>query len=138
MNEKEQAMSPVIGVIMMIIITVILAGVIAAFVFDMANNHPQPPAPATKTIVLKVTDKGYGDIDGFYVLGSDGSVGESQYYLDPSIADTWIGIRVGEYYEVSCIGDSTSPMFYHWRIRSIRHVENMTELINRTYHDTPA
>ena len=35
---KEEAVSPVIGVILMVAITVILAAVIAAFVFGMAGN----------------------------------------------------------------------------------------------------
>jgi len=37
-NGKEDAVSPVIGVILMVAITVILAAVIAAFVFGMAGN----------------------------------------------------------------------------------------------------
>ena len=36
--QKEDAVSPVIGVILMVAITVILAAVIAAFVFGMAGN----------------------------------------------------------------------------------------------------
>ena len=37
-NRNEEAVSPVIGVILMVAITVILAAVIAAFVFGMAGN----------------------------------------------------------------------------------------------------
>ena len=37
-RENEDAVSPVIGVILMVAITVILAAVIAAFVFGMADN----------------------------------------------------------------------------------------------------
>jgi flagellin-like protein len=37
-NKNEDAVSPVIGVILMVAITVILAAVIAAFVFGMAGN----------------------------------------------------------------------------------------------------
>ena len=37
-GENEDAVSPVIGVILMVAITVILAAVIAAFVFGMAGN----------------------------------------------------------------------------------------------------
>ena len=37
-RENEDAVSPVIGVILMVAITVILAAVIAAFVFGMAGN----------------------------------------------------------------------------------------------------
>lgn len=38
MFKKDDAVSPVIGVILMVAITVILAAVIAAFVFGMAGN----------------------------------------------------------------------------------------------------
>ncbi|WP_083857011.1 type IV pilin [Natrinema limicola] len=38
-NEEERAVSPVIGVILMVAITVILAAVIAAFVLDMGSNQ---------------------------------------------------------------------------------------------------
>lgn len=38
MYKREEAVSPVIGVILMVAITVILAAVIAAFVFGMAGN----------------------------------------------------------------------------------------------------
>jgi flagellin-like protein len=37
-RQNEEAVSPVIGVILMVAITVILAAVIAAFVFGMTGN----------------------------------------------------------------------------------------------------
>ncbi|QCS44305.1 type IV pilin [Natrinema versiforme] len=40
-NEQERAVSPVIGVILMVAITVILAAVIAAFVLDMGQGQSQ-------------------------------------------------------------------------------------------------
>jgi archaeal type IV pilus assembly protein PilA len=40
-TKNEDAVSPVIGVILMVAITVILAAVIAAFVFGMAGNIPK-------------------------------------------------------------------------------------------------
>lgn len=51
MNFKnEEAVSPVIGVILMVAITVILAAVIAAFVFGMADNiAPQKEVTVTAT-----------------------------------------------------------------------------------------
>jgi len=45
-RENEDAVSPVIGVILMVAITVILAAVIAAFVFGMGSN-----VPTTKNVV---------------------------------------------------------------------------------------
>jgi len=54
MNFKnEEAVSPVIGVILMVAITVILAAVIAAFVFGMAGN-----VQTTKTVGLNLQKDG--------------------------------------------------------------------------------
>lgn len=47
-KSKEDAVSPVIGVILMVAVTVILAAVIAAFVFGMAGN-------TSKTKIVAVT-----------------------------------------------------------------------------------
>ena len=41
-TKNDEAVSPVIGVILMVAITVILAAVIAAFVFGMAGNIRRP------------------------------------------------------------------------------------------------
>ena len=46
-KKNEEAVSPVIGVILMVAITVILAAVIAAFVFGMAGNIQK-----TKTVAV--------------------------------------------------------------------------------------
>ncbi len=60
-RKNEEAVSPVIGVILMVAITVILAAVIAAFVFGMA-----PPAKAP-SVQLRITavntsDAGAGEL----------------------------------------------------------------------------
>ena len=47
LRENEEAVSPVIGVILMVAITVILAAVIAAFVFGMGSN-----VQGTKTVAV--------------------------------------------------------------------------------------
>ena len=49
-KKNEEAVSPVIGVILMVAITVILAAVIAAFVFGMAGNMQ-----STKIALFTVT-----------------------------------------------------------------------------------
>ncbi|UPM43751.1 type IV pilin [Halocatena salina] len=41
--ERERGVSPVIGVIVMVAITVILAAVIGAFVFGLGGEQEQPP-----------------------------------------------------------------------------------------------
>ena len=46
-RKNDEAVSPVIGVILMVAITVILAAVIAAFVFGMSGNISK-----TKTVAI--------------------------------------------------------------------------------------
>jgi flagellin-like protein len=53
----EEAVSPVIGVILMVAIVVILAAVIAAFVFGMAGS-----TQTTKTVGMVVTPTDYGGV----------------------------------------------------------------------------
>ena len=53
MKRNEDAVSPVIGVILMVAITVILAAVIAAFVFGMVGN-----VQGAKVVGLTVTNNG--------------------------------------------------------------------------------
>jgi archaeal type IV pilus assembly protein PilA len=52
-KKNDDAVSPVIGVILMVAITVILAAVIAAFVFGMAGNISK-----TKVVAVTVTKQG--------------------------------------------------------------------------------
>jgi flagellin-like protein len=54
---SEDAVSPVIGVILMVAITVILAAVIAAFVFGMAGNVSK-----TRNIALTAQKVGAGNV----------------------------------------------------------------------------
>ena len=66
-RENEEAVSPVIGVILMVAITVILAAVIAAFVFGMGSNvSTQKMVPVTASLnssqYLIVTVQGGGDV----------------------------------------------------------------------------
>ena len=66
---NEDAVSPVIGVILMVAITVILAAVIAAFVFNLGGAQEKAPTasivasnnPDTSTPDLKISHKG-GDL----------------------------------------------------------------------------
>lgn len=48
-SKDERAVSPVIGVILMVAITVILAAVIAAFVLDIGPGDPDPSAAVSTT-----------------------------------------------------------------------------------------
>ncbi|MCM1986983.1 type IV pilin [Methanococcoides seepicolus] len=58
MNRNEDAVSPVIGVILMVAITVILAAVIAAFVFGMGPAEMAPQASV----------RGSADSDGSNII----------------------------------------------------------------------
>jgi flagellin-like protein len=53
-RKNDEAVSPVIGVILMVAITVILAAVIAAFVFGMSGN-------ISKTKVVAITSQNQTD-----------------------------------------------------------------------------
>ena len=64
-RENEDAVSPVIGVILMVAITVILAAVIAAFVFGMSGN-----VQTTKTVAVTASQSG-NDIILTYHGGAD-------------------------------------------------------------------
>jgi len=99
MYKREEAVSPVIGVILMVAITVILAAVIAAFVFGMAGNVSKTKTVAftaerssSTTTQIILTNQGGKDateisglallIDGTATTGSNlytkiGSVGGS-------------------------------------------------------------
>jgi len=55
-RKNEDAVSPVIGVILMVAITVILAAVIAAFVFGMAGNIQKTH---TVAVTAQRTDSGH-------------------------------------------------------------------------------
>lgn len=79
-KQNEEAVSPVIGVILMVAITVILAAVIAAFVFGMAGN-----VQTTKTVAataqlsgnyVVVTYQGgpdHADVESVTCLVADGN-----------------------------------------------------------------
>jgi flagellin-like protein len=79
---REDAVSPVIGVILMVAITVILAAVIAAFVFGMAGGVSK-----TKTVAATAKQTGtwfvvtwQGGQDNAYVVGYNVTVLDSTIY----------------------------------------------------------
>lgn len=57
-TEREEAVSPVIGVILMVAITVILAAVIGAFVFGMAGD-----VQTTKTVAVTASVNASGNLE---------------------------------------------------------------------------
>ena len=76
--EDERAVSPVIGVILMVAITVILAAVIAAFVLDIGPGDSTITAaadlsPDGEAVEVTITSGG-GDLDGLALVDSNGVV----------------------------------------------------------------
>jgi len=67
-RKNEDAVSPVIGVILMVAITVILAAVIAAFVFGMAGNIQK-----TKVVAATETRVNASWVSATYQGGQDAS-----------------------------------------------------------------
>ena len=93
-NEDERAVSPVIGVILMVAITVILAAVIAAFVLDLGQSQSSQVNAGVNfdgndsNVTIQVTDMGNAETvnvtkgDGDDFVGDDDNgnlegVGES-------------------------------------------------------------
>lgn len=112
--KNDKAIAPVIGIILMVAITVILAAVIAAFVFGMSGNIKrvndtpgnQTPAPivqpqAKHTVVtwddgdlmrVHIPD----DRITCYILRST-AIGSNQFYTMSCLPDKDLGILAGEY-----------------------------------------
>jgi len=77
-RKNDEAVSPVIGVILMVAITVILAAVIAAFVFGMSGNISK-----TKIVSVSGTRTNATSISVVYSGGQDApSLNEIQYTVN--------------------------------------------------------
>jgi flagellin-like protein len=68
-GKNDSAVSPVIGVLLMVAITVILAATISVFVLGMANNMQF----STKTVGISVQQPESGKITVTYIGGRDSS-----------------------------------------------------------------
>ncbi|HDR72322.1 MAG TPA: type IV pilin [Methanoculleus sp.] len=108
-HENEEAVSPVIGVILMVAITVILAAVIAVFVFGMAGD-----VQSTKSVAAtaKVSTNAAGDpvLVVTYQGGPDnGMVEVVQVKVDDEdgVIHTWTSVVEGDA-TVTEVGDSIS------------------------------
>lgn len=86
-NEEERAVSPVIGVILMVAITVILAAVIAAFVLDLGQSQSTSASAGVSfsesgdLVSVQVVDE--GNTDSIYVQLDNESSSTTQY-VNPS------------------------------------------------------
>lgn len=74
LTSDKRGVSPVIGVILMVAITVILAAVIGTFVLGLGENIQQSPSAGVTvdgdTVTLVSTS---GNTDGIYCAGSSGT-----------------------------------------------------------------
>ena len=92
-KKNEEAVSPVIGVILMVAITVILAAVIAAFVFGMAGNISK-----TKVVAATMQQVDSGHITVTYQGGQDAS---SFSFGKVSVTDSAGAAPAGDYVNTS-------------------------------------
>jgi archaeal type IV pilus assembly protein PilA len=91
MRRNEEAVSPVIGVILMVAITVILAAVIAAFVFGMAGNIQK-----TKTVGFTAAKQGADTIIVTNMGGADvGALTMVNVSTVPNSTQVGDGVAVG-------------------------------------------
>lgn len=91
-EQNEEAVSPVIGVILMVAITVILAAVIAAFVFGMTGNMT-----TSKTVAATVTQQG----DQIAVTYQGGADASTLQYLKITVGDASTATATYVYYDSS-------------------------------------
>jgi flagellin-like protein len=89
-KKNEEAVSPVIGVILMVAVTVILAAIIAAFVFGMAGN-----VKSTKVVAFTVERSGTNTV-GFTCQGGQDIASLSTATVSGAGTGT-IGVAVGDY-----------------------------------------
>lgn len=105
-SKNEEAVSPVIGVILMVAITVILAAVIAAFVFGLGGSQSAAPTasivaannPDTVTYDLKIQHKG-GDLlkGGDYklsVVSATGTNTAPNFVISAMGSDLSVGAQI--------------------------------------------
>ena len=89
-RKNDEAVSPVIGVILMVAITVILAAVIAAFVFGMAGNISK-----TKVVAVSIKRVNSTSLSATYEGGQDAqSLGVVNFTVNggaPSITGSQMG-----------------------------------------------
>ena len=96
-KKNEEAVSPVIGVILMVAITVILAAVIAAFVFGMAGNISKTKVVAftvqkDSTNLIRITNMGGQDSGSLKFATITSSPGGTCYDMGSMTCTTAIGV----------------------------------------------
>jgi len=100
MYNREEAVSPVIGVILMVAITVILAAVIAAFVFGMTGNVSKTKevslvAQASSSCSDAVEITNHGGKDTKSVAYFNVTVGTSKDAVPTGCSQVWLTNQTG-------------------------------------------
>jgi len=96
----DNAVSPVIGVILMVAITVILAAVIASFVLGLGNQAQQGAPTTTIGMDYEETDTDSGTSYGFVTIKHDGgdTISNNEVYLrGTGYHDSWGSLDSGSY-----------------------------------------
>ncbi|MDD5614625.1 MAG: type IV pilin N-terminal domain-containing protein [Candidatus Methanoperedens sp.] len=105
-RKNEEAVSPVIGVILMVAITVILAAVIAAFVFGLGGSQQAAPTasivasnnPDTQAYDLKIQHKGGDMLKGgdwkLSVVNASGSGTSPNFVTSTAGSDLAVGAQI--------------------------------------------
>ena len=90
-TKNDEAVSPVIGVILMVAITVILAAVIAAFVFGMAGNVQK-----TKVVSFTLSRPNSGQVTATFQGGQDaGSLTSANWSVNGGTPFTSVNSTIG-------------------------------------------
>jgi flagellin-like protein len=89
--KNEDAVSPVVGVILMVCVTIILAAIVAAFVFGMAGEQKVPHNVAVKPFYNN------GDLVITY-YGGDGEKMLEHFVveIDGVVKPDWVPAKIGE------------------------------------------
>ena len=105
---NERGVSPVIGVILMVAITVILAAVIAAFVLDLGQGVDSEASAGIQVDNDTVTVTSLSNADGIYIADSDGNMHNESANLTRTGA-SYSTNETGNFAIVAYIGDETDP-----------------------------
>ena len=135
-SKDEEAVSPVIGVILMVAITVILAAVIAAFVFGMGGNLTE--APPSVSLVASSNSAEVGPdivikhVGGEALIGSDWKFSVVKEGLPPKYVTSFanddfeVGMQlIVDHGETT---ETTSEGFVDWE-----YAGNGTTMTNQKY-----
>ncbi len=122
LNKKERAVSPVIGVILMVAITVILAAVIASFVFGIGSKAPKAApqaslqASAVNDSAITITHQGgdsilWNDIKIIVTNSTGGSWYAQLKYNASATSSNYVDTATGSTLNVKVVNPSNHQYF---------------------------